>query len=191
MQSLHLMRGRLEPARRPDHDDPVHLVQGQEQLEHARQGGPPIQADQRLAPAAETRAAAGGGDDRAHRWHQEDSSRGVARTSSRGLTRPGGRRESVLAGSPTIIRPADVWMTDVTTAVIVWLSSRRPFWITTIVPSSRLPTPWPGSFPSLATVTTISSPGIATGRIACPSSLRFKTPTPWRPPARVVGDALV
>ena len=70
------------------------------------------------------------------------------------------------AGSAKIIRPAEVWITDVTTAVMVWLSRRRPFWMTTIVPSSRLPTPCPGSLPSRATMTTISSPGMATGRIA-------------------------
>ena len=64
------------------------------------------------------------------------------------------------------MRPAEVWITDVTTAVMVWLMSRRPFCTTTMVPSSRLPTPWPGSLPSRATVTMISSPGIATGRIA-------------------------
>ena len=69
--------------------------------------------------------------------------------------------------------------------------------ITTIVPSSRLPTPCPGSLPSRATVTTISSPGIATGRIACASSCADKTVAKgivWLrriPPALSVLNAIV
>jgi len=43
------------------------------------------------------------------------------------------RRPSSGAGSAKIIRPAEVWITDVTTAVIVWFNSRLPFWTTTIV----------------------------------------------------------
>src|SRR5205814_170434 len=80
--------------------------------------------------------------------------------------RPVPRRASWPAGSAKIIRPAEVWITEVTTAVTVWLMRRSPFWITTMVPSSRLPTPCPGSLPSRATVTMISSPGMATGRMA-------------------------
>src|SRR6266508_5445217 len=183
LQRVDLALGKLQAAGWPDDHDAVDLVQRQEQLEDARQRRASVQADQRLAAAAETRAGARRGDDRTHR-------RGAQAVSSRGLTRAG-RLESAPVGSAKIIRPAEVWITDVTTAVMVWLSRRRPFWMTTMVPSSRLPTPWPGSLPSRATVTTISSPGIATGRIACASSLRFNTATPSRRAMRLRLKSLV
>src|ERR1700674_3481068 len=178
---LHLALGVLEAARRADDDDPVHLIERQEQLQHPGQRGPAVELDERLAAAAEPRAGARGRHDGS--YDHAGSSR---------LGRPFVRLPSpVPAGSAKIIRPAEVWITDVTVAVIVWFSRRRPFWITTMVPSSRLPTPWPCSLPSRATVTTISSPGIATGRIACASSLRFSTATPSRRAMRLRLKSLV
>src|SRR6266545_6891761 len=183
LQRVDLALGKLQAAGWPDDHDAVDLVQRQEQLEDARQRRASVQADQRLAAGAETRAGARRGDDRTHR-------RGAQGVGSRGWSRAGSL-ECATVGSGMIIRPAEVWITDVTTAVMVWLSRRRPFWMTTMVPSSRLPTPWPGSLPSRATVTTISSPGIATGRIACASSLRFNTATPSRRAMRLRLKSLV
>src|SRR5438445_792008 len=120
MYRLDLPLGALEAARRSDDDDPIDLVQGQEELEHARERGAPVQPDQRLAAAAEPGPGARGGDDRAHRRHRYGDS-------SRVFTRAACLRVSVPEGSAKIMRPAEVCITEVTTAVIVWLSRRRPF----------------------------------------------------------------
>src|SRR5437879_6004146 len=120
MHRLDLPLGALEAARRSDDDDPIDLVQGQEELEHARERGAPAQPDERLAAAAEPGPGARGGDGRAHYRHRYEESWRV-------WPRAACLRVSVPAGSAKIMRPAEVCITEVTTAVIVWLSRRRPF----------------------------------------------------------------
>ena len=57
--------------------------------------------------------------------------------------------------------------------------SRAPPSTTIIVPSSRKPTPCPGSLPSWMTRTRSSSPGRTAGFTAFASELMFRTRTPW------------
>ena len=64
---------------------------------------------------------------------------------------------------PNTIRPALVCSTLVTATETVWLMRSRPDSMTTIVPSSRYPTPWPGSSPALTMRTSMCSPGRKTG----------------------------
>jgi len=66
----------------------------------------PVELDKSFAAAAEARAGAGGSHDGA------DDHAGSSR-----LGRPFERRPSIPAGSAKIIRPAEVWITDVTVAV--------------------------------------------------------------------------
>jgi hypothetical protein len=47
--ALDLPFGILEAARGTDNYDPIHLVEGQEKLEHARQRRAPVQTDECLA----------------------------------------------------------------------------------------------------------------------------------------------
>ena len=79
---------------------------------------------------------------------------------------------------PKIIRPAGVCSTLVTTIETSCPISARPCSITTIVPSSKYPTPWPIWSPAFTTFTGIASPGRATVFSAFASSFRLMTSTP-------------
>src|SRR5207245_3807701 len=107
--------GALEAAWRSDDDDPINLVQGQEELEHARERGAPVQPDERLAAAAEPGPGARGGDDRAHCRHRYEDS-------SRVFTRAACLRVSVPAGPAKIIAPGEGCINEVAPGV------RGRFW---------------------------------------------------------------
>src|SRR5262249_10308620 len=74
---------------------------------------------------------------------------------------------------PKIILPAGVWSTLVTVIVTSWPMHGRPCSTTTMVPSSRYPTPWPTWSPALTRRTLMTSPGRATDFSALASSLRL------------------
>ena len=85
------------------------------------------------------------------------------------------RRLRARAGRAKIMRPAEVCRTDVTSTSASVPTSPRPSCTTTIVPSSRYPTPWPGSLPAFATCRWMSSPGRKLGRSDAAASLRLST----------------
>ena len=69
--------------------------------------------------------------------------------------------------------------------------NREPPSTTIIVPSSRKPTPWPGSLPSWMTRTRSSSPGRTAGFTAFARELMFRTRTPWSSATRFRLKSLV